>query len=97
MPSWPFGSIRQRVLVLFVAIVFIFTLLVDYQWRADPILVDDLVDERALNLVEGQSHIISLWLNERPGAYATRQLRPHRNARLGRNRTILTAAYSTIP
>lgn len=66
MPSWPFGSIRQRVLVLFVAIVFIFTLLVmTTSGVLIRSLVDDLVDERALNLVEGQSHIISLWLNER--------------------------------
>ncbi|HBN96356.1 MAG TPA: hypothetical protein DDZ66_08640 [Firmicutes bacterium] len=66
MPKWSFGKIRQRVLVLFVIIVFVLTLFVlTTTGMLNRSLVQDLVEKRALDLVQGQSHIISLWLDER--------------------------------
>lgn len=66
MAKWSFGKIRNRVLALFVAIVFVFTLFVlATTGLLTRSLVKDLVEDNALNIVRSQSHIISLWLDER--------------------------------
>ena len=66
MPKWSFGKIRQRVLVLFVAIVFVLTFFVLIAaGMLNRSLVQDLVEERAFDLVKSHSQMINLWLNER--------------------------------
>ncbi|MDI9459510.1 MAG: hypothetical protein QM373_07295, partial [Bacillota bacterium] len=62
MPKWGFGSIRNRVLALFLAVVLAFTLAVMIITGVlTRSLVTDLVVENAQALVHHQSHIISLW------------------------------------
>lgn len=66
MPKWGFGSIRNRVLALFLAVVLAFTLAVMIITGVlTRSLVTDLVVENAQALVHHQSHIISLWQKER--------------------------------
>lgn len=66
VPKFLLGKIRQRVLVLFVAIAFTLTLLVLIATAMlTRSLVNDLVEERALDLVQNQHQIINLWLDER--------------------------------
>ncbi len=66
MPKFSLGRIRQRVLVLFVAIAFTLTLfLLVTTGIFTRSLVNDLVEERALDLVQSQHQIINLWLDER--------------------------------
>lgn len=66
MAKWAFGRIRDRVLFLFLIIVFIFTLAVmittGFLTRS---LVDDLVEQNAWTLVQSQSMISALWQEER--------------------------------
>jgi len=66
MPKWSFTRIRQRVLVLFVTIVVVLTLfVVTTTGILTRALVNDLVEERALDLVQHQNQVIGLWLEER--------------------------------
>ncbi|NMB02179.1 MAG: EAL domain-containing protein [Firmicutes bacterium] len=66
MPKWRFGRIRDRVLVLFVALVFVLTLAVMIMTGVlTNTLVNDLVEENALNLARHQSRLIALWQQER--------------------------------
>ncbi len=66
MSSWSFGKIRHRVLVLFIAIVFVLTFFVmTITGMLSKALVNDVVEERAQELVQHQSHIIYRWLEER--------------------------------
>lgn len=66
MPSWSFRKIRHRVLALFVVVGLVLTLVV---LLATGILtrslVANLVEDNARNLVQTQSNIIELWLEER--------------------------------
>src|SRR5690554_2649519 len=66
MPKWSFRRIRHRVLVLFSAVVLVLTLfVVTTTGILTRELVNNLVEERALDLVRKQNQIISLWLEER--------------------------------
>ena len=66
MPKWSFRRIRHRVLVLFSAVVLVLTLfVVTTTGILTRELVNNLVEERALDLVRKHNQIISLWLEER--------------------------------
>ena len=66
MPSWSFKKIRHRVLALFLVIGFVLTLVVLLTTGIlTRSLVGNLIEDNALNLVQTQSNIIGLWLDER--------------------------------